>query len=72
MCINDEITLQLANVAVGDAIDSSLAYAQLETSNTMVKRLTENYSDINMKIPKNFKFPEINIFNTIDNYFENN
>ena len=46
ICINNEITLQLANVKINDAIDSSLAYAQLETSNTMVKRLTENYSDI--------------------------
>ena len=70
ICINNEITLQLANVKINDAIDSSLAYAQLETSNTMVKRLTENYSDITMKVPKNFKFPETNIFKSINDYFD--
>lgn len=70
ICINDEITLQMANVRVENTVDSSLTYALLDTSNTMVKRLNENYTNLSMNIPQGFNFPEYSKFKNMDNYFE--
>lgn len=70
ICINDEITLQMANVRVENTVDSSLTYALLDTSNTMVKRLNENYTNLSMNIPQGFKFPEYSKFRNMNDYFE--
>ena len=70
ICINDEITLQMANVKVENTVDSSLTYALLDTSNTMVKRLNENYSNLSMSIPQGFNFPEYSKCKNMDDYFE--
>ena len=70
LCINDDITLQLANVKVENTIDSSLTYALLDTSNTMAKRLNENYTNLTMNIPKDFCFPDHSKFRSINDYFE--
>ena len=42
----------------------------LDTSNTMVKRLNENYTNLSMNTPQGFKFPEYSKFKNMDNYFE--
>ena len=70
LCINNETTLQFANVKINNAIDSSLTYAELDTSNTMVKRLVENYMDTTMKVSETFNFPEHSKFKNINEYFE--
>lgn len=70
LCINNDTTLQFANVKINNAIDSSLTYAELDTSSTMVKRLVENYTDITMKVPGTFNFPEHSKFKNINDYFE--
>lgn len=70
ICINNEVTLQMTNVKLTKALESSLAYATLDVEHTMIKRLTENYENINIKTPPGFNFPEIKSHYTIENYYE--
>lgn len=69
ICINDEITLQMGNVRVENSIDSSLTYVVLNTANTMIKRLNENYTNLSMNVPQGFNFPEYSRFGDLDYYF---
>ena len=70
VCVNNEITLQFSNVKVADTFDASLSYAVLNMDNTMIKRLTENYSNIELNIPNGFNFPEYKIYGDINYYYE--
>lgn len=70
LCINSDVTLQFSNVKVADCMESSLTYVLLETSSAMVKRLTENYNNIDMNVPKGFNFPTVNVNKNMNQYYE--
>lgn len=59
----------MGNVRVENSIDSSLTYVVLNTANTMIKRLNENYTNLSMNVPQGFKFPEYSRFGDLDYYF---
>ena len=70
LCVNSKVTLQMTCTKVIKALDSSLSYVTLDTERTMIKRLSENYDDINIKIPAGFNIPEYKVYNNIDYYYE--
>ena len=70
LCINNNVTLQLEHVKIMKALDSSLSYIEIDTERTTVKRLADNYDNINIKLPQGFNIPEYKVHYSIDNYYE--
>ena len=70
LCINNNVTLQLEHVKIIKALDSSLSYIEIDTERTTVKRLIDNYDNIEIKIPQGFNIPEYKVHYSIDNYYE--
>ena len=60
ICINNEITLQLTNVCLITATNTSIAYAEIDTSFTRIKRIDATYESIKLNIPKNIALPNHN------------
>lgn len=61
ICINDEITLQLTNACLITATDTSVAYAEIDSSFAKIKRIDATYESIKLNIPKNIALPNYNV-----------
>ena len=57
ICINKDITLQMRNVVLNNAINSSFGYVSLNLENAKVKQ-NGTYDSISYKIPEGFVLPE--------------
>ncbi len=70
ICINDEITLQLTDVNVTKATNTSVAYAKLDLSMAKIKRIDATYESISLNIPKQIALPNYNPNYEASDYFD--
>ena len=61
ICVNNEITLQLTDVFLIKATDTSIAYAEIDSSGAKIKRIDATYESIELNIPKNIALPNHNV-----------
>ena len=61
ICINDEITLQLTNACLITATNTSVTYAEIDSSFAKIKRIDSTYESIKLNIPKNIALPNYNV-----------
>ena len=67
ICVNDEITLQLTNACLITATNTSVAYAEIDSSFAKIKRIDATYESIKLNIPKNIALPNHNVnYNPIE------
>ena len=67
ICVNDEITLQLTNACLITATNTSIAYAEIDSSFAKIKRIDATYESIKLNIPKNIALPNHNVnYNPIE------
>ena len=63
ICVNDEITLQMTNACIITATDTSVAYAEIDSSFAKIKRIDATYESIKLNIPKNIALPNYSVNN---------
>ena len=61
ICVNNEITLQLTNACLITATNTSIAYAEIDSSFARIKRIDATYESIKLNIPKNIALPNHNV-----------
>ena len=71
VCVNKDITLQLRNVELKQATDSTMGYAIINASNARVVRINNIHDSIDYKIPEGFILPEYKPSCNHENYYEN-
>ena len=69
ICVNDDIMLQLTNVELLAATESTLGYAMIDASSANVVRIP-NYNKTQYKIPEGFHLPEFKPGFDHNRYFE--
>ncbi len=60
VCINNDITLQLTDVNITRATNTSIAYAKVDLSTAKIKRIDATYDSISLNIPKQIALPNYN------------
>lgn len=70
ICINNDITLQLTDVNITDATNTSVAYAKLDLSMAKIKRIDVMYESIELNIPKQIALPNYHPNYSASEYFD--
>ena len=70
ICINNDITLQLKNVDLLGATQSTMGYALIDTSSSRIVRISNTHKSIEYKIPAELVLPEHKPNFNYDNYYE--
>lgn len=70
ICVNNDITLQLKNVDLLGATQSTMGYALIDASSSRIVRISNTHKSIEYKIPEGFVLPEHKPNFNYDNYYE--
>ena len=70
ICINNDITLQLKNVDLLGATQSTMGYALIDTSSSRIVRISNTHKSTEYKIPAELVLPEYKPNFNYDNYYE--
>ena len=70
ICVNNDITLQLKNVDLLGATQSTMGYALIDTSSSRIVRISNTHKSTEYKIPAELVLPEYKSNFNYDNYYE--
>ena len=70
ICVNNDITLQLKNVDLLGATQSTMGYALIDTSSSRIVRISNTHKSTEYKIPAELVLPEYKPNFNYDNYYE--
>ena len=70
ICVNNDITLQLKNVDLLGATQSTMGYALIDTSSSRIVRISNTHKSTEYKIPAELVLPEHKPNFNYDNYYE--
>lgn len=70
ICVNNDITLQLKNVDLLGATQSTMGYALIDTSSSRIVRISNTHKSTEYKIPEGLVLPEYKPNFNYDNYYE--